>query len=514
MSVLSDNKRMKRRKIFPIFWKFTIAVVLIVMVFGTINLYLIDYAVYDLFRTELTRHGKITARTISTNSITPILYNDQAMLNQIVMEQKQIDSNIAYIFIIDKRGEVLAHTFEKFVPGALQKSNEPTSKHEIGITKIQDKLEPSIIIRDLAVPIMEGNLGVVRIGLLEENYSKSMNATKRVFIIMVAVFLIVGIVGAFIFSYIITTPIKIISKISGDIDLENLDVTETNVFITLYESRLAKWKKSIWTNDEIDILTQRFGEMVSRLNLAYNDLQKAQNNLFQSEKMAALGILSSGLAHEINNPIAGIKNCIRRLENAPDNLNQNINYLKMMSEAINKIDVVVGGLLNYSRKPEMIFSKVNLVEVIENVLLLCSFQFERNQISIHKKYHHAPKYILASPNHIEQVVLNLILNSIDAIEELRMEDQSFIGEISLSIGEDDESYHFDLVDNGVGIKEEYLKDIFTPFFTKKKNRQGTGLGLAVSYSIIEQHEGHFSCKINDNNRGLNVSVALPKYVNK
>ena len=106
MSVLSDNKRMKRRKIFPIFWKFTIAVVLIVMVFGTINLYLIDYAVYDLFRTELTRHGKITARTISTNSITPILYNDQAMLNQIVMEQKQIDSNIAYIFIIDKRGEV------------------------------------------------------------------------------------------------------------------------------------------------------------------------------------------------------------------------------------------------------------------------------------------------------------------------------------------------------------------------------------------------------------------------
>jgi len=94
-----------------------------------------------------------------------------------------------------------------------------------------------------------------------------------------------------------------------------------------------------------------------------------------------------------------------------------------------------------------------------------------------------------------------------------MEDQSFIGEISLSIGEDDDSYHFDLVDNGIGIKEEYLKDIFTPFFTKKKNRQGTGLGLAVSYSIIEQHEGHFSCKINDNNRGLNISVSLPKYVN-
>jgi len=232
--------------------------------------------------------------------------------------------------------------------------------------------------------------------------------------------------------------------------------------------------------------------------------------LFQSEKMAALGILSSGLAHEINNPIAGIKSCIRRLENDPNNLSQNIKYLKMMSEAINKIDVVVGGLLNYSRKPELVFSKVNLVEVIENVLLLSSFQFERNRISIRKNYNHVPKYILASPNHIEQVVLNLILNSIDAIEEASMNDEYFIGQITLSINETDENYDFKLTDNGVGISEEYIKDIFTPFFTMKKNRQGTGLGLAVCYSIIEQHDGQVSCKIN-NDGGLTVWVTLPKF---
>lgn len=480
------------------------------MVFGTINLYLIDYAVYDLFRTELTRHGKITAQTISTRSITPILYNDQAMLNQIVTEQEQIDSNIAYIFIIDKKGKVLAHTFEEYVPVELIGSNSPLGKNEIGIKKIQARHDPSIIIRDLAAPIMDENLGVVRIGLLEENYSRSMNRTKRIFIIMVAVFLFIGIVGAFIFSYIITTPIKSISKMSAEIDLGNLDLTETDMLMTLYESRLAKWKHFAWTNDEIDILTQSFGEMVSRLNVAYNDLQKAQNNLFQSEKMAALGILSSGLAHEINNPITGIKSCIRRLENDPNNLSQNVNYLKMMSEAIDKIDVVVGGLLNFSRKPELVFSKVNLVEVIENVLLLSSFQFERNRISIQKNYNHVPKYITASPNHIEQVVLNLIINSIDAIEEANMNDEDFIGQITLSIDDRVDHYDFKIADNGVGIEEEYLKDIFTPFFTMKKNRQGTGLGLAVCYSIIEQHQGQFSCKINDNG-GLTVLVTIPKY---
>lgn len=501
---------MKNTMIFPLFWKFTIAIILVVVVFGTINLYLVDYAVYDLFRTELTRHGKITAKTISTRSITPILYNDMALLNQIVTEQKQIDSNIAYIFITNKNGEILAHTFDEYVPADLLHINSPGEKSSIGIKKIQSKQDPSIIIRDLAASIMDENLGVVRIGLLEENYFQSMNITKKIFIVMIAVFLFIGITGAFVFSYIITTPIKSISKISQKIDLGTLDLTEADVFLSLNKSRLAKWKHFIWINDEIDILAANFEEMISRLKATYNDLQKAQNNLFQSEKMAALGILSSGLAHEVNNPIAGVKNCIRRLNDAPENLAQNISYLKMMDEAINKIDIVVGGLLNFSRKPELIFTKVNLVEVIENVLLLTSFQFEKNRISIQKKYNHSPKFILASPNHIEQVILNLVLNSIDAIEEKSINTAPFNGQITLSIKELDANYCIEVSDNGIGIDKDYIKDIFTPFFTMKKNRQGTGLGLAVCYSIVDQHSGHFLSEINSNG-GLNISAILPKY---
>jgi len=224
--------------------------------------------------------------------------------------------------------------------------------------------------------------------------------------------------------------------------------------------------------------------------------------------MASLGTLSAGLAHEINNPIAGIKNCMRRIAEAPENIKQNIVYIELMEEAVMKIEKVVGGLLNFTRKPKFEFTDFNLVDVIENVLLLSSFQLEKSRIAIVKNYDNHKKLCYGSQNHIEQVILNLVLNSIDAIDERKLENPNLNGELIIGLNFENDRYILEISDNGIGIADENLKAIFDPFFTLKKIKQGTGLGLSVCYNIIEQHEGSIEAQINSMG-GMTFKVYLP-----
>jgi two-component system NtrC family sensor kinase len=500
---------MKKGQKIPLFWKFTIAIVGTVGLFGVINLYFINYVTYDLFESELIRHGRITATGIAERGIDPIVYSDLVTLDRVVTDQKSIDSTIAYIFILDKNKTILAHTFELTVPEDLIHANIADIPNIISVVKIQKIDKPGSTIRDISVPILEGNLGFVRIGLHEESYLKSMKRTSGIFIYMVFLFLFFGIIGAFFFSYIITTPLKSISKIAKKIELGTLDIHEENFETTLNRSEIVKWKNILNVKDEIDTLIESFGDMVSRLKTTYTELQRTQKSLFQSEKMASLGTLSAGLAHEINNPIAGMQNCVRRLKESPENLKQNVTYLEIIGDGLEKVVTVVKSLLEFSRKPEILFTEVNLNDIIENALLLVSFRLEKSRIAISKHSAIEPVIISASPNHIEQVVLNLVLNSIDAIDEKIAEEPGHTGEIRFNSRENKNYVELEITDNGVGVPEENLADIFDPFFTRKKIRPGTGLGLAVSYSIIEQHGGKFRTLINDKG-GLTIFVLFPK----
>jgi len=121
---------MNEKKIeLPLFWKFTIAIVFVVVLFGSINLYFINYALFNLSTKEINRHGISTAKIIAERSITPILYDDIPSLNKIVSDNLEIDPSIAYIIIIDKSNQVLAHTFENTVPLNLLKINKKTSEN-------------------------------------------------------------------------------------------------------------------------------------------------------------------------------------------------------------------------------------------------------------------------------------------------------------------------------------------------------------------------------------------------
>lgn len=493
---------MKRGITLPLFWKFTIAIVIIVSAFGFINLYFLSTYVSDLFENELSNQNLIMAKTIADRSVEPIIYNDLATLNKIVSDVKQNDKNIAYTFILDTNNHVLAHTFENKVPPNLinLKSSE---KFKIIELKYQDSTSKSI--KDISVPIMEGSVGMVRVGIYNDTYVKTVNVAKSFFLSLVILFLISGIIGAFIFSYVITKPIKFLSQAAKNLNLEDF---KSNPLKKSKSELLIKWNNRLKVYDEIDDLYLTFDKMVNRLQKAYEEIQIAQKSLMQSEKIAAIGTLSAGLAHEINNPIAGIKNCMRRLTENPENLKQNISYLEMMQEAVLKIEKVVGNLLNFTRIPKMEFYDFNLIAVVENVLLLTSFQLEKSRIAVIKNYDIGKNRCFGSQNHIEQVVLNLLLNSIDAINEKKMDNPNFNGQLNMNLFIQDTFMVLALKDNGIGIEASKLKSIFDPFFTEKKVKQGTGLGLSVSFNIIKEHGGKIEANINES-EGMTFSVFLP-----
>jgi two-component system, NtrC family, sensor kinase len=497
---------MKKSFSLSLFWKFTIAIAATIALLGSINLYFIYFAVYDLFEKELTRHGNTMAIRIAERSVTPILYDDLATLNTIVSENKEIDGNISYIFILDADRNILAHTFEDGVPAMLLKANLPNEQPN-SIVFIKDSNNPGSVIRDMAIPILDGHLGMIRMGLNEESYTSSIRKTTRVFLLMVLLFLIFGIIGSFILSYIITTPIKIISNTADKLNLDTLQVLDFQK-VDIKHDKSLRLKNLLNIQDEIDILISKFYEMVSRLQNTYKELQVTQISLFQSEKMASLGALSAGIAHEINNPIAGIQNCVRRISEAPDNIKQNTQYLEMMSEAVDRIEKVVGGILNYSRKHELVLEKVNLKDIINSVLLLSAYQLEKSHIQITKVYPPEVPLVSASANHIEQVVLNLLINSIDAINEKMQHDKEFTGEIEFKIWSDPNNVGLEISDNGVGVPKDQLTSIFDPFFTLKKVRQGTGLGLSVCYNIIQQHKGKIIANLKRDG-GMSFAITLP-----
>jgi len=486
----------------PLFWKFTIAIIIVVSLFGSINLYFLSYSINDLFEKELSNNGLISAKILADRSIEPILYNDLASLNKLVSEVKKNNKNIAYAFILDANKNVLAHTFPKEVPISLINLKKENQTQTINL---EYKKGVTALIRDISVPIIDSSVGKVRMGFYEDQYLRTLNLAKNFFLILVVLFLIVGIIGAFIFSYIITKPIKLLSNTAKKLNLNQFNIS---AFEENKKEIITSWQNPFGVHDEIDDLFGTFKEMIKRLEKTYTDLQNAQESLMQSEKIAAIGTLSAGIAHEINNPIAGIQNCLKRISDNPSNVKQNIMYIDLMDDAIHKIKSVVQGLLNFSRKQDLIFTEVDIKKVIEDTLILIAYQLEKSRIAIVKNYPEEIPKIDGSYNHLEQVFLNLIINAIDAINEKKLDNNDFSGELDICIFTTIHYLGVKIKDNGIGIPEDKINQIFDPFYTLKKIKQGTGLGLAVSLNILQQHHGKINAK-NNADGGITFSIYLP-----
>ncbi len=211
-----------------------------------------------------------------------------------------------------------------------------------------------------------------------------------------------------------------------------------------------------------------------------------QEELVRTEKMAGIGTLATGIAHELNNPLAGIVGTAEIMLSEVEESNPHFEYLNDILSYSKTASDVIKELAIYSRKEEAKETQeVELIKVLEFSLRLAQRGVDSQNIEIKRNYHALP-FIQANEGELQQLFLNLIVNAFQAMDGK--------GTLTLSCVEEDDFVQIKIADTGCGIPEKYMNQIFTPFFTTKAPGKGTGLGLSNCYSIVEKMGGRIRVK--------------------
>jgi PAS domain S-box-containing protein len=234
---------------------------------------------------------------------------------------------------------------------------------------------------------------------------------------------------------------------------------------------------------------------------AYNTLRATQEQLLQSEKMAAVGQLISGVAHELNNPLTAILGYSELLKSEEDLNGRGVDYLEKLNKQAQRTHRIVQNLLSFARqhKPERGTVQVN--QVVEDTVALREYDLKINQIRIHRDLDPKLPEISADFHQLQQVCLNILNNAVDAVIESRRE-----GEIWVRTSLADDRVRIEFTDNGPGVKNPHR--VFDPFYTTKPIGKGTGLGLSICYGIVKEHGGEIQVH-NGSTGGATFVVTLP-----
>jgi two-component system NtrC family sensor kinase len=287
----------------------------------------------------------------------------------------------------------------------------------------------------------------------------------------------------------------------------------------------------VHSGDEMEDLAAAFNDMMGRLHETYTDMARQINErsrqLVRSERLAGVGFLAAGVAHEINNPLASIAFCSEALEQrladilaterraagppvlaqlqpqpgtTPENTETIAKYLKMIQQEAFRCKEITQRLLEFSRGGERRREPAELGEIVQGVLEVV--QHLQSCKGKHLDFQPAGKLVAwVNAQEIKSVVLNLVANALDSMEEG--------GTLSITLGQKDGMAELVFTDTGCGMTAEVLENIFEPFFTRSRTGKGTGLGLSISHRIISQHGGEIEAASAGPGQGSTFTVRLP-----
>jgi two-component system, NtrC family, sensor kinase len=287
----------------------------------------------------------------------------------------------------------------------------------------------------------------------------------------------------------------------------------------------------VGSSEELDELARSFDVMRERLRTAMAEinqftanleskveqrteqLKAAQKKLVQSDRLVSLGQLSASVAHEINNPVSGVLNLAMLMQRMlkddgvpPDRLPEFRKYLGQVVSETSRVGRIVSDLLAFSRRGKPQRAPADLNRIVRMTLSLVQHKLKLSNVAVETALRDDLPPVLCDASQIQQVALNLILNAAEATQNKTVDKQ--LGRVTITTDSADGEVHLNVTDNGEGIPPDNLARIFDPFFTTKSDGKGVGLGLAVSYGIIQAHGGDIEVK-SVVGQGSTFAVSLP-----
>jgi len=433
------------------------------------------------------------------------------------MQQEEMDARAEQLAVVLKELDAKQQNLDEKIEQIRNQENEISNQRaEIeNRTRILTEQEDQIETQEKKIDEQVSQLS---------NFANTVARQRTFLYIIIAVCILIVFLVFFIYN-----GYKIKRNANLEIEMKNRELEQRQ------EEILVKSEEIHQANEEVVATNEALEVQKRELQLTLKNLKLAQSQLIQAEKMASVGVLTAGIAHELNNPInfvsgnvkpllrdiEDIFSIIKKYENVieaekladsfseVDALKDKIDYsllmreimglLKGIEDGANRSSQIVKGLRSFSRLDEEKRQIYDIHEGIDSSLILLNNKI-KNKIDIRKDYGDF-KDIECYPSKLKQVIMNILTNSIQAIKDK--------GEIFIQTISSESVVKIIIKDNGSGMSPEVKEHIFEPFYTTKDVGQGTGLGLSISFGIIEQHEGYIEV-LSEPGKGTEFIITLPK----
>ncbi|MBI5050067.1 MAG: HAMP domain-containing protein [Nitrospirae bacterium] len=457
--------------------KIILLTTVVVVSVGFLILISIRGVIINAFRGELEKKAVSIANNVSEGVANFILEGDYFQTTQALNEVISREKDVEYIYATNEEGKIFAHTFHDGVPAGILSWN-PLNEKGMNVQLLDTEKG---YIRDVGVNIFDGTRAELHLGIREDSLKQTLNKMRIITFSTTLFVLFLGIIAAFFMSRLITKPL-------------NRFVEFTKVLGRGEFGRTVE----VQSGDEIGELAQSFNRLSLELKSAREKMEEAYTytHLLQVEKLSSIGQISAGLAHELKNPITTLRMLFQAFIEQPDMTKEDA---EVVYNEIEKIDNILTRFLGFVRQKAFNYSEVNINNLIDRVLSLSTFDLQNYRINVHKDMIETLPTVKADRSLLEQVFLNLIINSIEAMPDG--------GEIRISGKTDDGFVEVMLWDKGIGIPSSMKSKVFDPFFTTKVN--GTGLGLSIAYNIVKAHKGKIFFDSTEG-AGTVFTVKLPK----
>jgi len=439
--------------------------------------------------------GRMLAHTVSSLIINELIYEklglveEGGLIDNYVRELSQRQElELEYVAVLDNKLQVISHSnfgeFGEFYEDPFAKDAQSALDVLVKTTKHS---KTHIDALEFAIPLsIEGKRwGVLLFSLSLENVEREARAILYQILSLTFLALVFLFVLIYFLSQRFIRPIIDLSQAMSEVDVGMVEKTIP-----------------VMGKDELSQLAESYNEMVRRIRYTNEEMKLAHEKLLQSEKLATLGVLSSSVAHRINNPLGGLFNCVRMLQRRGDEPEFRKNYLSLVEEGLESIEETVGQLLWTAGKRDGEEKISEVSAALAGVVKFLDYRMSRQNIVYSEAIADDLK-IPVAPHDLEEILLNTMINAIQAMENG--------GQLTLTARKQGSTCILQIQDTGTGIPGDKLENVFDLFYSTKKAGEGTGLGMWMTYELVKKYKGNIELQ-SEEGIGTIVFITIPEII--